>query len=41
MIPLWPFRGLLVIGSALASVAYLVLLPKLLKAELDGKGASS
>jgi len=41
MIPLWPFRGLLVIGSALASVAYLVLLPKLLKAELDGKGVSS
>lgn len=30
-IPLWPFRGLLVIGSLLAAVAYLMLVPQHLR----------
>jgi hypothetical protein len=35
----WPFRGLLVGGSAVAAVAYLLAIPALLRAPLPGGDA--
>jgi TRAP-type C4-dicarboxylate transport system permease small subunit len=40
MIPTWPFRGLLVIGSVMAAIAYLLCIPALLKKHHPASGAS-
>lgn len=39
-IPTWPFRGLLVIGSVMASVAYLMTVPDLLQRAPGSTGAA-
>jgi TRAP-type C4-dicarboxylate transport system permease small subunit len=41
MIPTWPFRALLVIGSLMAALAYLLCLPALLKRPTAVNGAAT
>lgn len=41
MLPTWPFRGLIVLGSAMAALAFLLTLPGLLREFAHHRGESS